>query len=158
MATITQNFGTNTALTVTNLHSLGDGSYWQSATIDNGTVKGFWVELFITILTTTTAGSADGYIEVYYAGSTDGGTDLAGGASGSEGAYTNSGNNNVKHMQTIDVLPCDASETTARTFKYRAIFRDIGEDFSIVIGNQSGTAIGASTNAVEYRLHKADSA
>lgn len=157
MATITQNFGTNSSLDVTNLHSKGDGAYWQSAKIDNGTIKGFWIELFITILTTASPGSADGYIEVYYAGSTDGGTDFAGGASGTESTFTNSGNNNVKHMNTIDVLPCDASETTARTFKYRTVFKDIGEDFAIVIGNQSGEALGSTTNTVEYRIHKADS-
>ena len=157
MATATQNFGTNTSLTVTNLHSKGDGAYWESASIDNGTVKGFWVELFITIFTSTSAAAdALGYIEVFYAGSTDGGTDYAGGASGSEGTFTNSGNNNVRHMQLIDTFPCDNSETSARTFKYRTVFRDIGEDFSIVIGNQSGQSFGATTNAVEYRLHKAD--
>lgn len=158
MATITQNFGTNTSLTVTNLHNLADGSFWQSAVIDNGTIKGFILELFITIATTTTAASAVGYVDVYYSGSTDGGTDFSGGASGSEGSYTNSGDNNVRHMELIASLYCDATETTARTFKYRRNFRDIGEDFSIVIGNQSGAALASSGNAVEYRIHKADSA
>lgn len=158
MATVTQNFGTNTALTVTNLHSLADGSFWQSAVIDNGTVKGMWIELFITILTTTSAASAVGTIDVYYSGSTDGGTDFAGGASGSEGSFTNSANNSVNHMELIGSLYCDATETSARTFKYRLAFGPIGEDFAIVIGNNSGQALGASTNAVEYRLHKYDSA
>lgn len=157
MATITQDFGTNTSLTVTNLHSLADGSFWQSSAIDNGTTKGFILELFITIATTTTAASNVGYIDVYYAGSTDGGTDFAGGASGTEGSYTNSGNNNVRHMELIASLYCDATETTARTFEYRRNFRDIGEDFSIVIGNQSGAALASSGNLVEYRIHRADS-
>jgi len=158
MATITQNFGTNNSLDVTNLHSKGDGAYWQSAKIDNGTIKGFWIELFITIKTDTNVGDTGGYLEVFYAGSTDGGTDFAGGASGTESTFTNTNDNNVKHMQLIDILPCDASDTTARTFKYRTIFKDIGEDFAIVIGNQTGQAIASDTNTVEYRIHKADSA
>jgi hypothetical protein len=156
MATATQNFGTNTALTVTNLHSLGNGSWWQSAAIDNGTVKGFWLELFVTILTTTTAGS-DGTVDVYYAGSTDGGTDFAGGASGSEGSYTVTGNSD-EQLQLIASIPIDASETTARTYKWRGVVDNIGEDFAILIENNTGTALGVSTNAVEYRLHKYDSA
>ena len=103
MTTTTQNFGTNTALTVTNLHSLGDGAWWQSAVIDNGTVKGLWMELFITILTTTTAGSDD-FVDVYLAGSTDGGTDFAGGASGSEGSYTVVGNSDEQLEPIASIL------------------------------------------------------
>lgn len=156
MATATQNFGTNTALTVTNLHSLGDGSWWQSASIDNGTIKGMWAEIFVTILTTTTAGS-DATVDIYYAGSTDAGTDFAGGASGSEGSYTVTGNSN-EQLKLIDSMPVDATETTARTYKFRTIVHDIGEDFAILIQNNTGTALGASTNAVEYRIHKYDAA
>lgn len=156
MTTTTQNFGTNTALTVTNLHSLGDGAWWQSAVIDNGTVKGLWMELFITILTTTTAGSDD-FVDVYLAGSTDGGTDFAGGASGSEGSYTVVGNSD-EQLEPIASIPIDASETTARTYKKRLVVHDIGEDMAILINQNTGTALGSSVNAVEYRLHKYDSA
>ena len=156
MATTTQNFGTNTALTVTNLHSLGDGSWWQSDVLDNGTIKGLWMELFITILTTTTAGS-NGTCDIYMAGSVDGGADFEGGASGSEGSYTVTANSEDQ-LTPIGAMPVDASETTARTFKKRFVVHDIGEDFSILIENNSGTALGSATNAVEYRLHKYDSA
>jgi len=156
MATVTTNFGTNTALTVTNLHSLGSDSWWQSAAIDNGTIKGLWVEIFVTILTTTTVGS-DGTVDLYYAGSTDGGTDFAGGASGSEGAYTITGNMN-EQLKLIDSIRIDASEASARTYKFRTEFHNIGEDFAFVIHNQTGAGLGASTNAVEYRIHKYDSA
>ena len=156
MATTTTNFGTNTALTVTNLHSLGDGAWWQSAKIDNGTIKGIWIELFVTILTTTTAGT-NTTVDIYYAGSTDGGTDFAGGASGSEGSYTVTANSSDQ-LTKIAAMPVDASETTARTLKFRTAFYNIGEDFSILIENNSGTALGATVNAVEYRIHKYDSA
>jgi len=156
VTTATQNFGTNTALTVTNLHSLGNGSWWQSATIDNGTIKGMWMEVFVTILTTTTAGS-NATVDIYMARSNDGGTDFSGGASGSEGSYTVTANSSDQ-LQFIQSMPVDASETTARTFKFGFPVHDIGEDFSIVIENNSGTALGATVNAVEYRIHKYDSA
>jgi len=147
-------YGTNTSLTVTNLHSLGDGSYWQSAVIDNGTVKGQWAEFFVTILTTTTAGDAQGTIELYVANSTDAGTDFAGGATGSEGSYTDTANVDPDDLLLFAVMPCDASETTARTYKFHCLLEGLSEDFAIVIRNESGAALGASTNLVEYRLNK----
>lgn len=157
MATVTVNYGTNTALTVTNLHSLGDGSYWQSASINNSTIKGLWVEVFITILTTTTAGT-NGTVELYIANSTDGGTDFAGGASGSEGTYTDTANVDPDDLEYIGTMQVDATETTARTYKWRGSHHNVGEHFSFVIRNNCGAALGASTNAVEYRLNKYDSA
>ena len=156
MTTTTQNFGANAPLTVTNLHSLGNGAWWQSVKIDNGIIKGLWMELFVTILTTTTAGN-NATCDVYMAGSVDGGTDFEGGASGTEGSYTVVANSEDQ-LTLIGAMPVDASETTARTFKKRFVVHDIGEDFSVLIENNTGTAIGATVNAVEYRIHKYDSA
>lgn len=157
MATATQNFGTNTALTVTNLHSLSDGAWWQSAKIDNGTIKGFWMELFVTILTTTSSGDAKGSVDVYLAASVDGGTDYAGGASGAEGSYTPVDESDAQ-LRHLAAMPVKADSVTARTFKFNIAVHDIGEDFSIVVENNTGVALGATINAVEYRLHKYDSA
>jgi hypothetical protein len=143
-------FGTNTALTVTNLHSLGDGSWWQSASIDNSSSLAEEAHLFITILTTTTAGS-DGFVDVYLAASQDGGTDFAGGASGSEGSYTVTGNSD-EQLRFVASIPVDASETTARTYEFHTVVHDLPERFSILMENNTGAAIGSSTNAVEYQL------
>lgn len=158
MTTVTTNFGTLDPLTVTNLHSLGDGAYWQSGAIDNGTIKGLWAEVFVTILTTTTAGSATGFFELYYAGSVDGGTDFAGGATGTEGTYANTGNLDIDDTDIIDRMKVDASETTARTYRKRMVIDQLSEDFVLLLLNASGTANGATVNAVEIRIHKYDSA
>lgn len=146
-------FGSNTALTVTNLQSLGDNAYWQSAVIDNAT-GAFTLEVFLTIATTTTAGSAAGRVDVFLAGSTDGGTDFAGGATGSQGTYTDAANTRVRQLRLIGTMPIDASETTARTLKFHMVAAQLPEDFSLVLGNQTGTALASSGNAVEYRLNK----
>ena len=158
MATVTTNFQVLQSLTVTNLHSLANGSFWQSDAVDNGTVLGMWLEIFLTILTTTTAAAdALGTVDLYFAGSLDGGTDFQGGASGTEGSYAITGDNDEKHLDLIRSLSCDAIETTARTYKYRAVVHDLPEDFALIIANQSGAALGASINAVEYRINKYDS-
>ena len=159
MATATVNFGANTALTVTNLQSLADGSYWQSAAIDNGTIKGFWAEVFVTIVTTTTAAAdALGSIDLFMASSVDGGVDFQGGASGTEGSYAITGNNDEKHLDLVRSFSCDAIEVVARTYKYRAVLHNLAEDFALIIANQSGAALAAAGCAVEYRIHKYDSA
>jgi len=145
-------FGTNTALTVTNLQSVADGAGWQSANIDN--TDGLWAELFLTIATTTTAGDASGTVDVYLAASTDGGTDHAGGATGSEGGYTDSADVDPDNLRFIGSVPVDASETTARTYRHHIVVHDLPEDFAIVCINNSGAALAASGNAVEYRLNK----
>lgn len=161
MTTSTQNFGTNTPLTVTSLHSLTDTNYWQSDVIDNGTIKGFWMELFITIKTSTAVGDAAGTVDVYLAGSNDGGTTFAGGATGTEGAYTpvtDGTSYSEQHLRFLRSLPCNAVDTTARTFSYQIVVHNIGEDFSIIIGNQTNNTFDAATNAVAYRIHKIDAA
>ena len=56
---------------VTNLNSLADATYWASATYVNSTNLSFEVDVFITILTTTTAG-ADGSVDIWVAPSVDG--------------------------------------------------------------------------------------
>ena len=158
MTTTTTGYQALQALTVTNLQSLANGSYWQSAKIDN-TPLGMWIEIFLTIVTTTTvAADALGTIDLYFAGSVDGGVDFQGQASGTEGAYAITGNNDQKHLDLIRSLSCDAIEATARTYKYRALKHDLPEDFAIIIANQSGAALGAAGNTVEYRINRYDSA
>jgi len=156
MATTTVNFGTNTAATIT-LNSLGDGSWRESTAVDNGTVKAIWMEVFVTILTTTTAGS-DATVDVYLSRSLDGGTDYTGGIAGTGDAGWTPVGNQEEQLELIGSMPVDASETTARTYKWGTVVHDIPEDFCFVVENNTGAALGATTCALEYRLHKFDSA
>lgn len=71
MATVTQNYGTYTALTVTNLHSLaGDTSDpyggWQSAIIDNRTTKAkdYLIMVEIAAVNTAPGGNKSAYVYV----------------------------------------------------------------------------------------------
>ena len=157
MATATLNFGTATVLTVTNLHSLGDNAFWQSDELDNSSVKGFWAEVFITIVTTTTAGDAAGLINLRMgAGRVTG--QLAGQMTGNEGTYLDTLNRDHRHTTPVQGFPCDANEVTARTYKYRAVIHDLPEFFALLIENKSGTAIASAGNEVRVRIHKYDSA
>ena len=157
MATATQNYGGAANLTVTNLQSLGDDAFWQSAEQSNASIVGFWAEVFLTIVTTTSVGDANGVINLRMgAGRLTG--QLAGQMTGSEGAYSDTLNLDHRHTTPIASFPCDAVETTARTYKYRAVIHDVPEFFALLLENKSGVALNAAGNEVRVRIHKYDSA
>ncbi len=157
MATATQNYGAPANLTVTNLHSLADDAFWQSDEQDNSVVKGFWAEVFLTIVTTTSVGDSNGVINLRMgAGRVT--TELAGQMTGSEGTYDDLLNLDFRHTTPIGSFSCDASEASARTYKYRTVIHDVAEFFALLIENKSGVALASSGNEVRVRIHKYDSA
>ena len=156
MATATQVYGATNILAVTALHSLGDDAFWQSAKFSNTTIKGFWMEVFLTIITTTVAGDANGVINLRMGVSEDD-TLFSGRLTGSEGAFADTLNTDHRHTTPIDSFHCDASETTARTYRYRAVVHDLAQQMAFVIENKSVEALAGSGNVVEYVIHKYES-
>jgi len=161
MATIEPSYGTIVALTVTNLHSLADASFWQSASVDNNVDKAVWIEVFVTLQTTTTAGSATGYANIYLAESPDGGTDFSGNASGTEGSYAPapSAGENSKNLRPLGQIAMKADETTARTYRKNFVLAPftVPKSYSIVIENRTGAALNSAGNAVEILKNKVTS-
>lgn len=155
-ANLKLNFGTKATLTVTALQSLVDDAFWQSDSVGNNTALAFWAEVFLTIVTTTTAGDADGVINLRAAASEDDSL-FAGQLTGSEGSYADTANLDHRHTDPVKSFSCDASETTARTYRYRAIIHNVSEYIALLIENKSGAALASSSNVVEVRLHKYDS-
>ena len=160
MATATVLFGTKSVLTVTNLQSLGDDAFWQSTSVDNAaSIKGFWAEVFLTIVTTTTAGDANGVINLRMGVSEDDvASNFSGRMTGSEGAYSDTLNLDHRHTTPIASFACDAVEVTARTYKYRAVIQNVPKFFALLIENKSGAALASAGNIVDISIHKYDSA
>ncbi len=52
----------------------------------------------------------------------------------------------------------DAVETTARTYKYRAVIQNVPKFLALLIENKSGTALASAGNIVDISIHKYDSA
>ena len=156
MATATQNYGAAANLTVTALHSLADDAFWQSDEQDNSVVKGFYAEVYVTIVTTTTVGDINGVVNLRMAAGRATGQ-LTGQLTGSEGSYADTANLDHRHTTPVASFSCDAVETTARTYKYRAIIHDLPEFFALLIENKSGTGLASSGNEVRVRIHKYDS-
>lgn len=152
MTTTRKTYDTSpSSLTVTNLHSLGNDSWWQSAGLSNVGTTGDntdgagIVRIHLRIITTTTAASAVGKVTIYVAESLDGGTIYAGGASGSEGSYTITGNSN-EQLRYVDSVAIDATETTARTYDFATRLVDVPKDYSFVVHQETGQALASSGN------------
>ncbi len=157
MATVTQNYGDTTVLTVTNLHSLVDDGFWQSIKSPNDVILGLWMEIYLTIVTTTGVGDANGVINLRM-GTSEDDTIFSGQLTGTEGTYADTANLDSRHTTPIASFSCDAIETTARTYRYRAVVHDIPKHFAFLIENKSGQALASAGNVVEYAIHKYDSA
>lgn len=159
MATATQNYGTNTPLVVTSLQSLAANAWWQSAKFSNSAIKGFWAEVFLTIVTTTDVGDASGVINLRVAASEDN-TLFSGQLSGSEGTYADTGNMDYRHTDAVRSFSCNSLEATARTYRYRAVIHDLSEYMALLVqnANSQSAPLASSGCEVEYRIHKYDSA
>lgn len=139
------------SLTVTNLHSLGDGSFWQSNDRDNeANDLAISVDVYVELHTTTTAGDANGYATVYLAENVKGTAEYTGEASGSEGSYApgEGAAENAPNLRELGTIHMPADETTAREFAKLFKIDDPPANYSIVIENQSGAALASSGNEV----------
>ena len=162
MATLNETYGSPISLTVTNLHSLSDGSYWQSESLDNGTSGGWDYHVRAKLATTTTAASAQGHALIFVATSNDG-TDFDGEASGTEGSYApNPGaDEQSRNLYGPKVVSMQADETTARDYERQVSVRSVcgfmPKFFSLVILNNTGTGLASSGNEIEYVIENPQS-
>lgn len=154
MGTTVTNFGAVVSHNITS--TLAAGAWYQTNKIDNGVIRAIWAEVFVTL--TTDAGVASlpsGTLDVYIAGSVDGGTDYSGGASGGEGVYTPT-NGDGYDMQLIGSVPANAQDAFSVTYKKLFIIDNVPEHFKIVVENNTGLPLAAPTGTIEIRLHKYD--
>ncbi len=167
MATATINYGTYTALTVTNLQSLANDATdpfggWQSARVDNQTsVKALDYEVFVDLSTAATAAANDKAAYVYivpwmYNGSTW----LCGGnfgtttlPTGSEGTCTITEPNGMKFAAALPYK--DTSQRMQGSFSVESACGFMPDGFQVVIRNASGAALSTGC-VVAHRAIKYD--
>lgn len=166
MATVTTNYGTYVAMTVTNLQSLASSATngWQSARVDNqSSTKAIDYEIFIKLTTANTAPGSDKAVYVYIspAITTDGGSTWLQGdqgtatlPTGSEGTTTIASPNDLK---LLGVLSYTTQQMVLQgSFNLsNAVGQSMPDGFSIIIVNYSGAALSTGC-VVAYRPIKLD--
>lgn len=124
------------------LNSLGSGSTSAASTaIDNTTNLDLFVDLTLTIATQGSARSAGATVAVYLTQALDG---------------TNYDDTSSTTAELVAVFPLDAA-TTARQLTRRDVPIPPGL-FKLFAVNNTGQALAASGNLVEYRAHSIETA
>ena len=93
----------NQSITVT-LASLTNGSYRQSAAIDNTSNLYFDAGMLLKVKTGASGTSSTGTVNIYAYGSSDGGTTYTDGASGSDASFTPTSPTNLKLIGVINAV------------------------------------------------------
>lgn len=168
MSTNTINYGTYTAMTVTNLQSLASSATagWQSARIDNqSSVKALDYEIVVKLTTANTAPANDqaAYVYISPAITTDGGTTWLHAdqgtttlPTGSEGTTTIASPNNLTLLGTL-VYKTQNMTMQGVYLVSNAVGQFIPDGFSIIIINYTGAALSTGC-VVSYRAIKEDNA
>ena len=159
-------YGTYTAMTVTNLHSLAtDASApfggWQSDKIDNQTTtKAIDYEIMVEIAAVNTAPANDKAVYVYAAPcvTTDGGTtwkysDNGGNSDLLDGAQGACDISEPNSMLLLGIIPYTVQNTVLNKtfFLSSSTGGSVPDGFQIVIRNSTGMTFAASANIVAYR-------
>jgi len=169
MATATMNYGSYTAMTVTNLQSLANDATdpfagWQSARVDNQTsVKAMDYEITVDLSTAATASANDKAAYVYIVPwmTTDGGTTWIAGANfgtttlptGSEGANSITEPNSMKFAASLPYN--NTSQRMQGSFSIASVLGYMPDAWSLAIRNCSGAALSTGC-VVAYRALKYD--
>jgi len=168
MATTTINYGTYTALTVTNLQSLANDSTdpfggWQSARVSNVSTLALDYEVTVDLSTAATAAANDkaAYVSIVPWLTTDGGTTwIAGGnfgtttlPTGSEGTASITEPNSMAFARALPYK--DTSQRMQGSFSVASVCGFMPDGFSVVIRNCSGAALSTGC-VVAYRSIKYD--
>lgn len=144
MSDLLAKYGTsNQGITVT-LAGLTNNSLRQSAAIDNSSNKWLDVLVMLKIKSGAASTSSSGLINVYAAGSADGGTSYTDGASGSDAAMTPTSPTNLRLIGVINVV-ANATTYTGGPFSVAAAFGGVLPDhFSLIIENKTGGTLDAT--------------
>jgi len=160
MPTIPSYGSTAQPLTVANLHSLGDGNYWNSSAIGNTSTSAVWVDIQVRLVTTATVGDSEGFADVFIAGSADQ-TNFAGGVNSTEGTFSGnpSSSEQSRNMDFMGRVVMPSDDTSASTFTkiFRTAPFDVYKDFVILINNESGAALASTGNAVSVLKNQVSS-
>ena len=151
MAEIKSTYSTAQTVTIT-LTSLGDDSWRQSASVDNGTNLFLGTQLGGSIQVGTSP-TADNTISIYAYGTYDG-TTFTAGASGRDAAYTADGEEVL--FPLLAVITVDATSDQDYIWGPVNVAKAFGdvlpETWGLVVHNDSGAALNATgtNNEVQF--------
>lgn len=159
MATETINYGTETAITATNVNSLANNEAKPLPAVDNSSTKASDYKVYFEATLNSTGVSATGTIEVYLIESTESTTaDFTDGIDPAGSANIAS---SVKNSRLLRILTANVNSQVVRdTFEISSDLRGLGRAcpkyWALVVYNKSGAALNGSGNEVTQTAIKYD--
>lgn len=151
MATIKTLYGTAGQTVTITATGITNGSSKQSDAIDNSTDVFLDALVHVTIKAGSSGTAAGGVVNVYAAGTVDGGTKYSGGASGTAGSYTPVSPTQLRLIGQVNVV-ADSATYEGGPFSVAGAFGGIlPQKWVIVLENVSGATLDASVGAVKYQ-------
>ena|SRR5438132_6186743 len=154
MATINELLINNQAITATGLASLTDGSAYGLAAVDNTVNQDLDAGVILKIKTGASGVVATGYVSVFVAGSSDGGTTWPDVYTGSAGALTLVSPTNLAFLGNINAVANVTSYTSRLMSVALALGYLPGKWGIIVVNHTSGTfdTTGSNFSCVYERV------
>lgn len=137
-------YGTNNQAITVSLNSLASAAAWASTAVDN--TSNLFEDALVTVIIKTGASgtAATGYVAIYAAGTSDGGTTWPDNATGTSGAVTQVVPPNAKLIGTMNCV-ANATVYNSNAMSVAAAFNGIlPAKWLIIISNQTGHALDAS--------------
>lgn len=141
--TTSQELLTNNQSITISLASLANGSYQQSAAVDNTSNLYFDAGVELAIKTGASGVSATGSINVYAYGSANGGSNYTDGCSGSNASFTPTSPTNLKLIGVINAV-ANATTYTGGPFSVASAFGYLPGKWGVVVCNNSGAALDST--------------
>lgn len=132
---IKNKYGTNNQAVTCSLASLGNGSAEQSTAIDNTTNLFDAIIFFLKVKSGASGTLSTGAVNVYIAGSADGGTTYAENAGATDAAITLTVPPNARFVGSMNVV------ANATTYYKDFYITDLPDHYVIIVENQTGHAL-----------------
>lgn len=158
MTELKESFGSSTAMTITNLNSLGPSTTtgWQSAVVDNTSDKAIDVEVNVILNVDNTPPVTYSRVYIYvYAGYYDGSVwKYTLNAAGTEGTIFLTKPSNFILVKTLAYMTQNETLKSGGFFIAKAFGGKMPDAWGIIIVNDTTGTFEASGNAVTYKLYK----
>jgi hypothetical protein len=141
--TTSQELLTNNQSITISLASLANGSYQQSAAIDNTSNLYFDAGVQLSVKTASSGVSSTGTINVYAYGSANGGSNYTDGCSGSNASFTPTSPTNLKLIGVINAV-ANSTTYTGGPFSVASAFGYTPGKWGIVVFNNTGAAFDST--------------
>jgi hypothetical protein len=143
-----QKYAAKTSIAATSLASLANAAGAQSAVVDNSTTG--YIDAVIRVIIASSATTNTALVDIYAYGAL-GDTTYIDGATGADAAFTAANRRNAKFIGSVQCNPVAAATAQAMFSIAQAFDGVLPTKWGLIFINNSGAALNATGNVVEFQ-------